>query len=297
MRTIHKQSHAASIVATLLLFSVAAGSEAMAQSSPNFVLKKWTMSSGGGKASSPNFSLSSVVGQGAPQGNASSPSFKVDAGFFHPSKPPVADAGPDIVVECSSPAHTAVDLDGSASSGPDKETLQFAWTGTFGSAVGPTPTITLPLGSTTVTLVVKDGQVNSAPDTLMVKVIVRPAGFESPLASLVTDGPPPLPAKAFRQGRTLPLKLRLFCGSVAVTEQDGVPAPKIVALSRMGAPVSLETTDLDAGEANDSGLSFRSTDDGSWVYNLSTKGLSAGSYLITIELPDGRRFSGAFDLK
>jgi hypothetical protein len=53
--------------------------------------------------------------------------------------------------------------------------------------------------------------------------------------------------------------------------------------------------DLDAGGANGSSLSFRF--DGSWVYNLGTKGLLAGSYIVTIQIWDRRRFQAGFALK
>ena len=61
-----------------------------------------------------------------------------------------------------------------------------------------------------------------------------------------------------------------------------------MALSRISAP--------DAGQANDNGLLFRASD-GQWVYNLSTAGLSSGTYTITVLMPDGRRYDGGFVLR
>ena len=118
------------------------------------------------------------------------------------------------------------------------------------------------------------------------------------LGVLGLDGDPiPLPDKAFKQGRTLPLKLQLFCGGTALTDADVAP-PQIVALvPTSGTPVDLEVVDLDAGEANDNGLLFRYSDP-NWVYNLSTKGLSGETtYTIVIEMPDGLRYAAAFVLK
>jgi hypothetical protein len=71
--------------------------------------------------------------------------------------PPTADAGPDQLVECTSPSGTDVTLDGSGSSDPDGDALTFDWTWTSSSATGENPTINLPLGTTTVTLEVSDG--------------------------------------------------------------------------------------------------------------------------------------------
>lgn len=84
--------------------------------------------------------------------------------------PPVAAAGSDQIIEQSSPAGASVTLDGSASSDPDGDPLTYAWTWDGGSATGVKPTVLLPPGKTTVTLVVNDGKVNSSPDTVDITV-------------------------------------------------------------------------------------------------------------------------------
>jgi len=216
------------------------------------------------------------------------------------NQPPVADAGQDQTVQCTSVGGTTVTLDGSASSDPDGDDLSFAWTGPFpegsGTASGVSPTVTLPLGTSPITLVVNDGTEDSAPATVDITVKVEVVGLQPPLLPLVPDGEPvPLPDKAFKRGRTLPLKLQLFCGGTALTDADVAP-PRIVALLRGGDAVALETIDPDAGEANDNGLLFRFSD-GNWVYNFSTAGLTAGTYAITIEMPDGLRLSAAIVLR
>lgn len=75
---------------------------------------------------------------------------------------PSADAGPDQVVEATSPAGAAVVLDGSASSDPDHDSLTLAWSGLFGAAAGVHPSVQLPLGAQTVTLAVDDGHGHSS---------------------------------------------------------------------------------------------------------------------------------------
>ena len=121
-------------------------------------------------------------------------------------------------------------------------------------------------------------------------------GLEWPLADLVPAGQEvPLPDVAFKQGRTLPLKLHLFAGDTMLTDADVAP-PKIVALTRSGNAIPLETLDLDAGQSNDNGSCFRFAD-GFWVFNLSTKGLTSGTYTIILEMPDGQLMSAGFVLR
>ena len=88
------------------------------------------------------------------------------------NSPPVADAGPDQIVECTSPTGASVTLDGTLSSDPDGDPLSFQWRDSANNLVGTTPQVNfpLPLGTHTFTLVLNDGQVDSAPDTVVVTV-------------------------------------------------------------------------------------------------------------------------------
>ena len=101
-----------------------------------------------------------------------------------------------------------------------------------------------------------------------------------------------------KHGRVLPLKLELSCGTAVLGEDDVAP-PRTAALTPQGAaPVDLTTIDPDAGEANDSGLLFRFSAPGTWIYNLATDGLPANALVdATIALPDGREVVGRFALK
>ena len=150
-----------------------------------------------------------------------------------------------------------VTLDGSASTG--FPALTYTWTGPFpegeGTVIGESPTVTLPLGTSTITLIVNDGAVDSEADTVDVTVALTVEGLQPPLAALVLEPEPmPMPGRAFRRGRTLPLKLRLVCNGVALTDAV-VAAPVIVGLERAGD--ALDVADLDAGRANAGGLGAR----------------------------------------
>ncbi|MCG8606262.1 DUF5011 domain-containing protein, partial [bacterium] len=91
------------------------------------------------------------------------------------NQPPVADAGPDQTVECSSPNGTQGSLDGSGSSDQDGDPLTFTWMGPFpeggGTVTGANPIVTLALGMSTITLTVDDG--NGGMDTNDVKITME----------------------------------------------------------------------------------------------------------------------------
>ena len=120
-------------------------------------------------------------------------------------------------------------------------------------------------------------------------------GFFSPLTTLVLESAPDVPvaAKAFKQGSTVPLKLAFLCGDTPLT--DATP-PEIVALARSGGALNIEVIDLDSGLSNDNGTLFRLAGN-TWVFNLGTGDLVSGTYVITIRVPDGRLFNGAFVLR
>jgi len=83
---------------------------------------------------------------------------------------PVADAGEDQVVEQADWAGTSVTLDGSGSTDDGLVSpLTYTWTWDGESANGVSPTVSLPLGTTTITLEVFDGQLSDT-DTVDITV-------------------------------------------------------------------------------------------------------------------------------
>jgi CSLREA domain-containing protein len=99
-------------------------------------------------------------------------SFSLFAPFQAVERPPVADAGPDRYTECMSPSGAQVTLDGTASSDPDGDALQYKWTTATDGVVGITATVTLdaPFGASTFTLTVDDGRGLKATDDVVVTV-------------------------------------------------------------------------------------------------------------------------------
>lgn len=85
------------------------------------------------------------------------------------NKLPIANAGTDQTIECAGPSGASLTLDGSASSDPDGDQLTYTWTWDGGSAKGVSPTVSLPLGVTVITLAVSDGK-TTATDTISIAV-------------------------------------------------------------------------------------------------------------------------------
>jgi pimeloyl-ACP methyl ester carboxylesterase len=83
----------------------------------------------------------------------------------------VADAGPDQIVECSGPSGAEVTLDGSGSTGPNDDSLFFAWDWSGETMTGETIDLYLPVGAHSITLTVDDGEGNTDTDTVVVTVV------------------------------------------------------------------------------------------------------------------------------
>lgn len=220
---------------------------------------------------------------------------------FTPStdnSPPIADAGADQTLACEAASSNLVSLDGSGSHDTDGDSLSYSWSGSFGTSSGVKPDIYLPLGKSTLQLVVNDGIENSTADLVDVTVKVQASGFQPPMGPLVpTDETPVTPDFAFRQGRTLPLRIQISCGDSVLSDLD-VSAPAITEIVRVnGSDINMEVSDLNSGKSNDYGSLFRYSEDGNWVYNLGTKNLIAGSYHITVQMPDEVSYVGSFVLK
>ena len=84
---------------------------------------------------------------------------------------PVANAGPDVMVECNGHHGTTVQLDGRLSSDPDADEITFEWQGPFGTATGAQPTVLLSLGTHVIRMIADDGFGGVSVDEVVVEVV------------------------------------------------------------------------------------------------------------------------------
>jgi sugar lactone lactonase YvrE len=208
------------------------------------------------------------------------------------SLPPTANAGADRSVGCTQPAGTPVSLDGSGSAAGGGALLSYEWTGPFpeggGAIGGVSPTVTLPVGASSISLGVHDG-LRADVDDVEIQVTTEVQGLKAPLDGLVLEGAgAPEPGRAYRAGRTISLKLALRCGALSLDDQD-VAAPVLLALRRDGVMAPLPPPEPT--------YAFRFTNGGTWTYALPTATLEAGVYNLVIGAPDGRRWVAAFEIR
>jgi hypothetical protein len=98
------------------------------------------------------------------------------------NEPPAAAAGQDRTLVRTRDSGADVTLDGSGSSDPDGDALTYNWTWDGGTASGVSPTVSLPVGLTEITLTVSDGEFTDS-DTVSVRVL---ADFKLRSSELLT---------------------------------------------------------------------------------------------------------------
>jgi len=152
-------------------------------------------------------------------------------GLYHvkaPNRPPEADGGPDIRIECSSPTGTPVRLDGSGSTDPDStpgtndDITLFEWILDYGLPTqqqlgqGMTLSTLLPIGSSHVTLRVTDSQGELSTDTIEVAVV---------------DTTPPQIASALNSTLLWPPNHRMVDVGASVAATDACSTPTVILTS------------------------------------------------------------------
>lgn len=81
--------------------------------------------------------------------------------------PPIADAGPDQIVEITGDEEAEIILDASGSYDTDDDPLTYSWVWESGSASGVNPSVLLAPGTNTIMLTVSDGKLASTDETLI----------------------------------------------------------------------------------------------------------------------------------
>lgn len=127
------------------------------------------------------------------------------------------------------------------------------------------------LGTTTVLCSVKDKAGNTGSKSFTVTVTYGFGGFADP----VTEG------RTFNLGNTIPVKFVLTGASTGVSNADARLSATQVGAAKGAAPVTV----VASGAAN-TGNAFRYSD-GQYVFNLSTKTLTAGAWRLRADLGDG----------
>jgi hypothetical protein len=143
---------------------------------------------------------------------------------------------------------------------------------------------TAAIGSYVITYKATDAAGNTGSATRTVKVIYDWTNLEQPIN---LDG-----SSIFKLGRTVPCKFDLLgCSS---TKTNLVAKLYLAKISNniVGTEIEPEST-----SNADTGNIFRNNGPGSYIYNLSTKGLSAGTWQMRIDLGDGETHIVYFSIK
>ncbi len=185
---------------------------------------------------------------------------------LRPNGAPVGAAGPDQTIECTGPVGALVALDAGGSSDPDNDPLVYSWSGPFGTAAGPSPTVTVPLGTWTITLTVTDPAGAVSTDTVVVTVRDTVA--------------PTLQVRAVPD-RLWPPDGRLAPVVVSITTGDLCDPQPIVTL------VSITSNDPRFDPAGDvSGASYGTADRVVFLRAKRTGGIGGRTYTLTYAATD-----------
>lgn len=141
------------------------------------------------------------------------------------------------------------------------------------------------LGATTVTCSATDDSGNTGAATFTVSVAFAWSGLLAPING---DG-----SSLFKLGSTVPVKFQLAGGSAGVA--DAVAAIYLAKVSNDVVGTEVEASSTSAATT---GNLFRyDVESGQYIFNLSTKGLSKGTWQLRVDLGDGVLRTVFFSLK
>lgn len=131
---------------------------------------------------------------------------------------PIANAGSDRVVSGTSVLGATIALDAGSSSDPEGDALTYRWTGPFtegnGVASGARPNVTLPFGTSRLTLVVNDGETDSPPVTVNVAVSDFGVAVGNSTPSIVRGSSTSVPVTVSAVGGSFDSTVTLGCANV-----------------------------------------------------------------------------------
>jgi len=197
-------------------------------------------------------------------GNTSSKTFKITV---RDTTAPAITVPDDIVAEATSAAGAVVNFSVSATDAVDPSPSVSA---------SPASGSTFSIGTTTVTVTATDASGNTSSKTFKVTVVYRWGGILPPVNP---DG-----SSIFKLGSTVPVKFRL-------TYAGGGVVSTVVAklsLSKLTNAIWGDEVEAISTAAATTDNLFRYDASGNlYIFNLATKGLTAGTYRLTIVLDDG----------
>ncbi|MDP9469306.1 MAG: HYR domain-containing protein [Chloroflexota bacterium] len=163
-----------------------------------------------------------------------------------------------------------------------------AVSGTITASCLPASGSTFAIGTTTVTCSATDGAGNTGTTSFTVTVnnLTR-YGFYAPvdMSGIVNT---------VKAGSTVPLKFEVFAGSTELTDTAVVKSLRVGVYT---GPTTTTTDEIETTVTGGTSLRYDSTA-GQFVYNWSTKGLTAGqTYQVTLTLSDGSAISALFKMK
>jgi hypothetical protein len=147
--------------------------------------------------------------------------------------------------------------------------------GSVTPSCSPVSGSTFPYGINTVACTTADAQGNTASGSFRIQVQYNWSGILQPINA---DG-----SSIFKLGSTVPVKFQLTGGSAGVTS-----AAATLSLAQVSSSVTGTYVEAVSTSAATSGNAFRyDITSGQYIFNLSTKGLSTGTWNLSINLADG----------
>ena len=194
--------------------------------------------------------------------------------FAPNNRPPLASAGPNQTVQCSSPSGASVLLNGSTSSDPDGDPLSFAWSGPFGAATGVAPTVTVPLGTNTINLTVSDGKGGTG---------------SASMSATVQDATPPLATLTLTPNVLWPPNHKLVPITATLQVSDQCDRKPLVSLVSITSNQPDSGLDIDDVPGDIQGATF-GTDDRTFLLRAERVGIPANG-LTDAQVKLGRTYT------